>query len=944
MKINIKRYFPHIIAIVSFLIIAMIYFSPALNNYRVFQSDIQQHKGMSNEVVDFREEFDSEPLWTNSMFGGMPATQISVVYESNLLRYINTAIQLGLPHPINVFFLYLLGFFIFLLCLKVNPWLALVGAIAYGFSSYFFIIIDVGHNSKAMAMAYMAPALGGFLMALRGKKFLGTAIFTLFVALQIGSNHPQVTYYLFLFLGILFIYELSKNIFNNKFKGFVKRIGLLAIGSLFAISTSIPNLYGTYEYSEFSQRGGSELSSKIDGVVDENTDNYKSRALMWSYGKGESWSFMIPDVKGGGDASLAQNENFQNSDSYKNLKRFLQVQGVNEYWGNQPGTSGPVYIGAIVCILFFLGMIFWKNKLKWPILLMTIIALFLSWGNNMEWFTDIFWDYLPLYKNLRAVTIILVIVELTFCIVAFLWLNEAVKNKDWWAENFSFLGKFKTTISNKKLFFISSSLMGFLLLLFALSPSLFFDFKSDRETKDQWKSTIVSKRDQQANNVDFLNENRISKEQLIAYFDQNFLNDSFLNKTENELIEYRESVFSSSTLRSLIFIAFTILFLFLYFNNKISSNLLFSLLAIFILLDMWPIARQYLNNNEGINSDYEHWQPENEKLMPLIASPADRSILNNEILENTNTGNQIKNYLVDKSNVSEDDLDQREIDRITFGKLNRLTNYRVLNVPSGVFQETSTSYFHKSLGGYHSAKIQRYQDLIDSLLPKEIQLAEQFNTSSTTLLNMLNTKYIIINPNGKGSYVNLIDHLYSMNREQQGDVPGFLNESRLGNAWFVSEVKGFSNANEEFSALKQIEPLSYAITDTNYKHNRKVAGKYFNDEFSSITMTDYSANKINYNIEWYKKVDKSEYYYAVFSEIYYPLGWKAKVDGIEVELNRVNYTLRGLRIPGGSSEIELYYELDSFKSLSFVSLASSFSILLLFFGFVYMSVFKKKDE
>ena len=209
---------------------------------------------------------------------------------------------------------------------------------------------------------------------------------------------------------------------------------------------------------------------------------------------------------------------------------------------------------------------------------------------------------------------------------------------------------------------------------------------------------------------------------------------------------------------------------------------------------------------------------------------------------------------------------------------------------------------------------------------------------------MLNTKYIIINPNGKGSYVNLIDHLYSMNREQQGDVPGFLNESRLGNAWFVSEVKGFSNANEEFSALKQIEPLSYAITDTNYKHNRKVAGKYFNDEFSSITMTDYSANKINYNIEWYKKVDKSEYYYAVFSEIYYPLGWKAKVDGIEVELNRVNYTLRGLRIPGGSSEIELYYELDSFKSLSFVSLASSFSILLLFFGFVYMSVFKKKDE
>ena len=393
---------------------------------------------MSNEVVDFRNEFDSEPLWTNSMFGGMPATQISVVYESNLLRYVNSAMQLGLPHPINVFFLYMLGFFIFLLCLKVNPWLALVGSIAYGFSSYFFVIIDVGHNSKAMAMAYMAPALGGFLMALRGKKFLGTAIFTLFIALQIGANHPQVTYYLFLFLGILFIYELVRNIINNKFKVFVKRMGLLAIGSLFAISTSIPNLYGTYEYSKFSQRGGTELSANVNDVDVQSADNYKSRALMWSYGKGESWSFMIPDVKGGGDASLAQNEEFQNTDNYKKLKSFLQTQGVNEYWGNQPGTSGPVYIGSIVCFLFFLGMIFWKNKLKWPILFMSLIALFLSWGKNMEWFTDVFWNYLPLYKNLRAVTIILVILELTFCIVAFLWLNDALKNKTWWRENFSF--------------------------------------------------------------------------------------------------------------------------------------------------------------------------------------------------------------------------------------------------------------------------------------------------------------------------------------------------------------------------------------------------------------------------------------------------------------------------------------------------------------------------
>ena len=523
MKTDLKRFLPHIIAVVTLLVIAMVYFSPALSDYRVFQSDIQQHKGMSNEVVDFRDEFDSEPLWTNSMFGGMPATQISVVYESNLLRHVNSAIQLGLPHPINVFFLYMLGFYIFLLCLRVNPWLALVGAIAYGFSSYFFIIIDVGHNSKAMAMAYMAPALGGFLMALRGKKFLGTAIFTLFVALQIGANHPQVTYYLFLFLGVVFVYEMIRYLLKKEYKSLFTRISLLAIGSLFAISTSIPNLYGTYEYSKFSQRAGTELVSEQQ-LEKKSNDNYKSRALMWSYGKGESWSFLIPNIKGGGDASLAQNENFQNVDKYDDLKQFLQLQGINEYWGNQPGTSGPVYIGAIICFLFFLGMIFWKNNLKWPILFISLIALFLSWGKNMEWFTDIFWNYLPLYKNLRAVTIILVLLELTFCVVAFLWLNDALKNRLWWEEKFSFLGRYNSSISNKKMFLFSSSFFGFILLLFTLFPSLFFDMLSERELNGQFNTqTFVAQRDQQARDDQFLQENKVTKDQLMAYYNQSII-------------------------------------------------------------------------------------------------------------------------------------------------------------------------------------------------------------------------------------------------------------------------------------------------------------------------------------------------------------------------------------------------------------------------------------
>ena len=942
MKVNFNRFLPHFIAIAVLLTISLVYFSPALSGYRVYQSDIQQHKGMSNEVADFRQEFNDEPLWTNSMFGGMPATQISVIYKSNILNHVNKIFQLGLPHPINVFFLYMIGFYIFLLCLKVNPWLALVGSIAYGFSTYFFIIIDVGHNSKAMAMAYMAPSLGGFLMMLRTKKLLGCAVFTLFSSLQIGANHPQVTYYLFLLFGVLFLYELIRNFSNKQYKSFAFRTALLVLGSSLAISTSIPNLYGTYEYSKFSQRAGTELYSSKKNTNKPN-DNYKSRALMWSYGKGESWSFLIPNIKGGGDASLAQNESFQDADKYDNLKRFLQTQGINEYWGNQPGTSGPVYIGAIVCFLFFLGMIFWKNKLKWAILLISLIALFLSWGKNMEWFTDIFWNFLPLYKNLRAVTIILIVLELTFCVVAFLWLNDALKNKSWWKESFYFFGKIKSSISNKKMFVFSSSFFALVLALFTLFPSLFFDLFSERELTNQFNTqTLILQRDKQSKDVKFLQENNVTRDQLLAYYNQSLI--PLIPKAKSELQEYRQSVVASSAGRSLLLVSISFVVLLFCFNGKLPLPIFCAIVGVLFLVDMWPVAREYLNNNEGVQRDYEHWQPENEKLMPLIATSADRSILNNEVSKNATLSNQINNFLVQKSNESENALEQREIDRITFGKLNRLTNYRVLNVPSGIFQETSTSYFHKSLGGYHSAKIQRYQDLIDSLLPFEVQKVSQFNTNDIPLLNMLNTKYIVLNSSGSGSFVESINEVYSMNREQQTSIPGILNVNRLGNAWFVQNVVGYNNVNDEFNALKNLDPSSFAITDTSYEYNKKIIGSYNYDSTLRVQMSEYRANKIVYSVQGLENKNPSKYFYVVFSEVYYPLGWKAKVDGKQVEINRVNYTLRGLKIPGGTKEIELYYELESFKSLSAVALASSSAILLLVLGLIYLSVFKKKDD
>ena len=940
MKIKIKKYIPYLVGIISILIISIIYFSPAISGYSVFQSDIVQHKGVSNEVVDFRKEFNTEPLWTNSLFGGMPATQISVYYKLNLLKYVENIFSLSLPHPINVFFIYMIGFYIFLLCMKVNPWLSLIGAIAYGFSSYFFIILDVGHNSKAMSMAYMAPSLGGFLMILRSKKLLGCAVFTLFTSFQISSNHPQVTYYLFLFFGVIFLYELLKNIRN--IKPFFPRIILLAVGSLLAISTSIPNLFGTYEYSKFSQRAGSELSSNsIDNV--KSNDNYKSRALMWSYGMGESWSFLIPDVKGGGDASLAQDEDFNNTNGYEDLKRFMKTQGVNQYWGNQPSTAGPVYIGSVICFLFFLALIFWHDKIKWVVLAFSLFVLFLSWGKNMEWFTDIFWNYLPFYKNLRAVTIILILLELTFCMVAFLWLNEVIKNKSWFDQKFSFFGSIKSDITNKKMFFYSSGLFALILFVFSLSPTSFFDLLSERELSNQFNvSTLITQRDSQSNDIGFLNKNNITKAQLLAYYDQSLI--PLIPKAKNDLVNYRETIFSDSARRSLIFVVISFFLLFLFIGGKFSKNLFFISISCLFLLDMFPIARRYLNNDKGERRDYEHWVNKKEKIMPLIASSADRSILNNEILENKEIGDIINNHLSVSLKESNEKLEQREIDRILFGKLNRLTNYRVLNIPTGVFQETSTSYFHKSLGGYHSAKIQRYQDLIDSILPYEIQRVSQFNTSSIPILSLLNTKYIILNSKAKGPFVKSIAELYSMNREQQSNVPGIINENRLGNAWFVKEVKGCSNPNNEFDYLKRIKPLNYAIADSTYPLNKGIISKYDYDTSVSISMTDYRANKITYQISGLENKDSSKSFYAVFSEVFYPLGWKARVDGNSVEINRVNYTFRGLAIPGGSSEVELYYELDSFNNLSFISLLSSSSILILIFIFFYLSVFKNKDE
>ena len=998
MKIDWKKVLPHVVAICLFIGISMAYFYPAMQGNVIKSHDINMHKGMAKEIADHREDFGEEPLWTNSAFGGMPATQISVVYNSNLIWKLHKVFQLGLPHPINYLFLYMIGFYILLLCMKVEPWLALAGAIAYGFSSYFFIIMGAGHNSKAVAVAYMAPTLGGFLLAYRNKVLLGTAVMTLFMSLQINANHPQVTYYFFIVLFFIFVYYIIKYIRDKALPSLVKRTGLIALGTLLAISTNIPNLYGTAEYSPHTQRGGSELTpvkqlsqyaneidtlvlnklnltgcdmpkcilempiteiaqktgldkETIDGVFKVLTQRgmKKDYALLWSYGKGETWNFMIPNIKGGASGALIGDEEFMKGEGNEELKEILQLNYqlyqsqvsndiVSTYFGNQASTSGPVYIGAIVCLLFVLGMVFWRNNLKWPLLIMVILSIMLAWGKNLMWLTDIFWDYAPFYNKFRAVTIILVMVELILPIVGFLWLKDVVKNKETFHGTMMIFGR--KEVESKKLFLGVSGFVVFVTLLFAAMPVSLVDLRSDKDASifgagnvSKQITAMVMSNPEQSVPQNYNGE----PEQYAMEVTQHYM--PKLEQAEKQLVAHRASVVQKDAFRSLIFILLAIGLLYFFIYKEMKPFYFTIALGSLILIDLWSVGLRYLDNKPGQNTEYAQWEKREEKLIPFTPTYSDVAIMYNEITKNPKLGQEIEQFVQEKTAEKNEALTYREDASKRFSKLNRMTNYRVLLL-GDYSQETSISYFHKSLGGYHAAKIQRYQDLIDRKMRGQMQLAYNPNTlGQATILNMLNTKYIITNKGGDGTFIDL-NNQATLSPDNQKNTPGFVNSAAFGNAWFVSEVKPFSSPDEEFAALDTEDLKITAITDAEYWANGDIVGSYSNSGNEGITMTSYKANDIQYSLENISDGD----HYIVFSEIYYALGWKAYVDGNEIPINRVNYTLRGVKVPGGSKEIILKYELESFGTLSNIALASSSLIILLVLGLGYLSIVKGKDD
>lgn len=802
---------PHITAVVMFLAIALTYFSPVLEGKKLKQGDIVHFKGTSKEIKDYREKTGEEALWTNSLFGGMPAFQISTIYSGNLIGKVDTLISLGLPKPAKYLFLSMLGFYLLMLCLGVNPWVGLIGSAGFALSSYFLIILEAGHNTKAHAIAYMAPVIAGFVLTYKGKELLGFAVTALTFALELKTNHLQITYYLGLILLIYGIFELYKAVKDKSLPVFVKRSSLLITAIILALGTNIASIWSTYEYGKATIRGKSELTLGEENNQTSGLD--KDYATAWSYGVGETFTLLVPNFKGGASEPVAANPDLLKDVSPQNKQIMAYAY---KYHGEQPFTSGPVYIGSIIIFLFVLGLFFVKGNLRWVMLIATILSVVLAWGKNFMPVTDFFLEYVPGYNKFRAVSMTLVIAELTIPVLGFLALDRIIKQKE--------------DLIKDKRFLYGLGIVGGLSLLMYLAPGMFTDFQND-----------------------------MADAQLGQQLQQAGLGGAQVGSFFSELEEVRETMFKADALRSLVFILLGAGILWLYGVGKLKINVVYIVLGLLVVTDLWMVDKRFLNNKKDGRGNYISWESKRESKVPYQPTAADKQILQ--------------------------DPDP---------------NFRVYNLTARPDQDSRTSYFHKSLGGYHGAKLRRYQEVIDYHL----------NRGNRKVVNMLNTKY------------------YLSSQGEQGDLIAVPNPNALGNAWFVEEYKIVANADSEITALSSFDPEKTAIVDKRFEN--KLTPLSTLDSLSKVKLTQYQPNNLVY------ESNSKSGGFVVFSEIYYDKGWKAFIDGEKVDHVRVNYILRGMYVPEGKHTIEFKFEPTSYYVGNKISLASSILVILV----VAFSLFK----
>ena len=829
----------HALVIAGFIAITMIYFSPLLQNKELKQGDVDHWYGAAKEILDFRKAHNTEPLWTNSMFGGMPAYQISVLYPSNLVQYINKVITLGIPTPANFFFLYFLGFYILLLVLKIDWRLAALGSLAFGLSSYFLIIIEAGHNTKAEAVGYMAPVIAGIILTYRGKYFAGGALTALAMALEINANHPQVTYYLFLIISLLVAVQIYKTWQEKAWKSFVIGSGIIAAVTILAVLTSVTSLWATADYGKYSTRGQSELAAK---KVSTGLD--RDYVFDWSYGNAEAWTLLIPNYKGGSSSmSLGKDESVIEKVNPNYRKN---IEGFPSYWGDQQFTSGPVYVGAIVCFLFLLGLLICEGTDRWWLLAGTILSIFLAWGKNFPAFNYFLFDHLPGYNKFRAVTIALVIAEFCMPVLAILALNKVLNTPN-------------LLQTKKRNLFIGMGVALGITLIVAVSPTIFSDvYKTEKVVRNGQVETVGE------------------YEQLKGEIKKQGANDQQAADFLENLEIARKAVLSADAWRSFIFIALACALIFGYEKYKFKKEILLLGMGILIVSDLWAVDKRFLNDDDF-------------KEVKNAGVPFEPKKVDLEILKDQSP------------------------------------DYRVMNLQNP-FNDARTSYFHKSIGGYHGAKLKKIKELIDYRLDPEVQMIigsfkskdpRQIDQAMANAfcINMLNGKYIIYNE----------------------DAPPIPNQHALGNCWFIRDFRYVANADSEINAMGSFDPAKTAVVDERYK---PMIDNFHpnNDTTGTIKLNSYQPNDLIY------QSNSTTEQLAIFSEIFFEGGWNAYIDGKLTPHFRADYVLRGMKIPAGSHRIEFKFEPSLYSTGEHISLASSLILLLLVGGAFFILIKEKLKE
>lgn len=810
MKI-LKQWLPDILVVILFAVLSYAYFFPAASEGRIlYRHDASAGRGAGQEQTEYLEKTGERTRWTNSLFGGMPTYQLAPSYDSqDTLISISWLYRLGLPENVWYVFVYLLGFYILLRAFDFRQHLAALGSIIWAFSSYFFIIIAAGHIWKVIALAYLPPMIAGVVLAYKGKYLWGLVVTAIFAALEIFANHVQMTYYYLFIILFMVIAYLVDAIRNKKMAHFAKATAVCTVGALIGICLNLSNLYHTWQYSKESMRGKSEL-------VKADTGNQTSSGLdrdyitQWSYGIDETWTLLIPNAKGGAH----QIKLGEDADAMAKVDpQFQQIVAQwYQYWGEQPFTAGPVYVGAFVMMLFILGCFIVKGPMKWALLAATILSVLLSWGKYFMPLTDFFIDYVPMYAKFRTVSSILVIAEFTIPLLAIMALKRLVDEPE-------LIRTRKTSI----FMIVSFVLTAGLAWIFRIMPTSFFEFVSTADAA-----------------------------QLSQYVPQDYLAPILDN-----ISKARIEVFKSDCMRSAWIITIGTVLLFLYKAKKLKAAYMVGAILVLCLIDMWQINKRYLYDDMFVSKTVRE--------QPIKISPAEEQILKDKALD-----------------------------------------YRVLNLASNTFNENETSFYLKSIGGYHAAKLRRYQEMIDAYISKEMMgiygavsqaqgdMTKVNGDSIYPVLNMLNTKYFIL-------------------PLQSGQTVPMQNPYTYGNAWFVDKVNYVDNANEEIDMVGKLPLRHEAVADR--KFAAQLGESQVQDSTSIVTIKSYEPNKLVYDVHSTKGG------VVVFSEIYYP-GWTATVDGEEVELGRVNYILRALNVKPGNHTVELSFfpkSVDITETVAYVS-------------------------